>query len=236
MYEILIDNPPKLTPRLHPWVQRFLKEATLHKQLATNYGSPLNLHNCDPFVENYEAYANVIESFGLSHQIFYARKANKCKAFVKEAKRHSIGVDVASFEELNQCLSLGLNPDKLVLTAAIKTKDMLTLAIKNRILIVVDNHDEMDAIKELAAHMNTQAKLAVRVSGFVLDKKKLYSRFGFDIAAAENVVKECICIAEHLSYEGLHFHLNGYAIDERVAAFDQLIDFGGSVFQIGHRN
>lgn len=222
MHHIIIDHPPKLTPCLHPWVRSLLKDATMHRHLASNFGSPLNLHHTDPFIENYRAYAELIESFSLSHQIFYARKANKCQAFVKAAKSHGFGVDTASFEELNQCISMGFDPARLVLTAAIKTKEMLTLAIKNEVLIVVDNHDEIDAIKALAANANTIAQVAVRVSGFVLGDKKLYSRFGFDISTVENVVKEHIYIAEHIAYQGLHFHLNGYAIDERVAAFDQL--------------
>lgn len=224
MHKTIIDKLPKLTPCLHPWVKAFLSDKNLHKQISQNYGSPLNLHNVEPFIENYQAYVETIESLGLSHQIFYARKANKCKAFVKAAKHHSFGIDTASFEELNQCLSMGYEPEKLVLTAAIKTKEMLTLAIKNEVLIVVDNYDEINAVKGLAAQLNIDAKVAVRLSGFYIGKRKLYSRFGFDIHKAEEVIKEHICIAEHLKYEGLHFHLNGYSIDERVAAFDQLFE------------
>ncbi|UXP33017.1 Y4yA family PLP-dependent enzyme [Reichenbachiella agarivorans] len=233
MCQTIVDPLPKLTPTLHSWIQSFLGETNLHQQLVTDYGSPLNLHHVDPFIENYQAYAKVIESFGLSHLVFFARKANKCKVFVNTAKNHGFGVDTASFEELNQCLSMGVDPAKLVLTAAIKTNDVLVLAIKNQVLIVVDNQDEIDAIKNLAASMNIVARVALRVSGFLINGEKMYSRFGFDINQIETVVTEYVCTTQHLSYQGMHFHLNGYEIEERVAAFDQLFDVVDSISAMG---
>jgi len=51
----------------------------------------------------------------------------------------------------------------------------------------------------------------------------LQSRFGFDL----NQIKELAekhCVDQHdLYYEGLHFHLDGYSLDQRSSALTQCI-------------
>ena len=71
------------------------------------HGSPLNVLDTGPFERNAERLrggrsGGSIQSIDLS--IYFARKANKALAFVDEAKRLGLGVDVASEGELRQRL------------------------------------------------------------------------------------------------------------------------------------
>lgn len=233
MNQVLVDTPPMLTPIIHPWIEAFFHDHLLHEQLANNYGSPLNLHNMTPFVENYQAYCKEIESHDLAYQIFFARKSNKFTSFVKTAQIEGFGIDTASFQELNQCLNIGVDPKRLVFTGSIKTKETITLAIKKNILIILDNFDEIDAVKTIAANLDMDVRVGLRVSGFTHNNQKLYSRFGFDIDSALSVLLERLCICDHIRFEGFHFHLDGYSVEQRVSAFDQIISLTDQMAALG---
>jgi len=51
----------------------------------------------------------------------------------------------------------------------------------------------------------------------------LQSRFGFDLNQIKELAEK-YCVDQHdLHYEGLHFHLDGYSLDQRSAALTQCI-------------
>ncbi len=212
---------PRLTPLIAPWVPDLLADqATLH-QLFDQHGSPINVHHTQPFLENYREYTAVLEQHDLRHQIFFARKANKCRAFVQAAEQAGFGVDTASYRELKQALALDNHPERLVLTAAIKEERLVRLAVEHDVLIVVDNEDECHLINRVANELQKTALVGVRVSGFVHEGEPLYSRFGFALHAAIRLISERMGPGHDfagLQFRGLHFHLNGYSRQQRGAA------------------
>lgn len=226
---------PKLTPILDPWIPAFLKGTSRLTALFGKYGSPLNIHNVEPFVENYKRYVGTLKKHGLKHLILFARKANKSISFVRGAKEAGFGVDTASLKELQQCLNEDVDPQKLVLTAAVKTKAMIKLAVEHQVLIILDNHDEIEAVAEVARDCGSTAKIGVRVSGFEVCGDKLYSRFGFDVEQVVEVIADEILANDYFDYKGFHFHLNGYSIPERsmailtlIGCVDQLKSYGAN--------
>ncbi len=217
---------PPLTPKMAPWMHKVFKDHTLLNDLFEQYGSPINLHHLRPFADNYKAYQAVLEQHKLKHTIFFARKANKCRAFAKKAEQLGFGVDTASYRELKECIELGCNPARLVLTAAVKNEQLVRLALTHNILMVLDNEDECRLVNRLAEELGKTPKVAIRISGFNCEGEKLYSRFGFDIENAGEFITNRIGPQQefyNLRYSGLHFHLDGYSIKQRGAALIQTI-------------
>ena len=93
---------------------------------------------------------------GLDLGIYFARKANKALAFVDEARRLGLGVDVASERELAQVLERGVAGSALVMTAAVKPEPLLALCIASGTTVVVDNADELRRLARLADDADTR--------------------------------------------------------------------------------
>lgn len=229
---------PSLTPITSPWMHNVMQAPDTIYELMESHGSPLNVHHTAPFLANYNEYQAVFDSFGLKHLVLFARKANKCQGFVKATKASDMGVDTASYHELEQCLSLGISPKKLVVTAAIKSRKLIELAVKHRVLIILDNTDECELVQTVSADLDTEAKVGIRLSGFWYNDEKLYSRFGFDIEQAQIFIEKHFGEGKQLSrlnYTGLHFHLNGYSIEQRGAALHQCLDMAENLKDRGYR-
>ena len=217
---------PKLSPLLSDWMLILMKDKRLLDTLFEAYGSPLNIHYLPAFDKNIHIFRNVFEKQVIPYQLFYAHKANKSKSVVKHAKEKGIGLDAASFRELQQALEAGVKPELLVVTAAIKTEKLLQMAVENNVLVILDNQDECDLLNSIAKNLDKQTPAGFRVSGFYTDSGKLYSRFGFDIDEVLSFITSYCSPRRkysHLNYTGLHFHLNGYSTDERGAALNQCI-------------
>ncbi len=203
-----------------------MKDRKLLDSLFEAYGSPVNIHYLPVLDKNIHMFRKVFEKHRIPHQLYYAHKANKSKSVVKRAKENGIGVDTASVRELMQALEAGMKPEQLVVTAAIKTEKLLEVAVKNNVLVILDNQDECDLLNSIARKLDKQTPAGFRVSGFYTDTEKLYSRFGFDIDEVESFIATTCSpkgTYSNFNYRGLHFHLNGYSPEERGAALTQCI-------------
>lgn len=218
---------PSLTPLVSRWMKEIWINGDQIRSIFEEYGSPVNIHNGEPFKNNIEEYRQVFNQHSLKHTICFARKANKCRFFPKEANRLGGGVDVASYRELEQCLDLGCNPDELVVTAAVKKEPLIELAISNDVLLILDNEDECCKVNRMASRHQKKIEVGIRLSGFYVNGQKLYSRFGFDIDHAAEFILNRLGEQNELDsiqFSGFHFHLDGYSIHERASALEQTID------------
>jgi len=213
------DN--QLTPITSLWMHSLMTDSEIVEALVEKYGSPINLHHIPSFRINITAYQEVFERFGIDGQIYFARKANKSKSLVKAALEYGIGVDTASYRELEQALTLGGTPENIVLTAAVKNEALIRLATENQVPVILDNLDELQLANQLAREMNRTCTIGIRLSGFQVRDKKLYSRFGFDIERDLYNLKVWFADKStfpNLKLTGFHFHLDGYSIEERGEA------------------
>tara|TARA_R110000850_G_scaffold268138_1_gene399472 strand:+ start:65554 stop:66930 length:1377 start_codon:yes stop_codon:yes gene_type:complete len=205
---------------------QLMNDRELLDSLFETHGSPLNIHYLPAMDENINRFKKVFEKHKLPHQLYYARKANKTQAVVKRAAQNGIGVDTASYRELQQALDAGVKPELLVVTAAIKTKELLQLAVENNVVVILDNQDECLLLNSIAENLGKKTPVGFRVSGFYTNTGKLYSRFGFDIDEVVPFITTG-CFPEggssSLAYKGLHFHLDGYSTTQRAAALTQCI-------------
>lgn len=210
----MVHGTPPLTARVEPWTQDVLPGA--HHLLDT-HGSPVNVLNSSPMRANIQELVDAGEDMGVETRIFFARKANKALTFVDTVRDLGHGVDVASERELAQVLQRGVPGDRIILSAAVKTDALLTLAIENGVTISGDSCAEVKRISALG--LGTTAYVAPRLAPDPATMPP--TRFG----------ERADTWADFLSGEipgvkivGLHVHLHGYAAADRSAALRECLD------------
>lgn len=216
---------PKLTPIVSEWINDLVKQKATLRKTVNNFGSPINIHNPESFAKNIAEFDRVLKKHLKKSKIFFARKPNSSLCFVEKAVQLGIGVDVASLEELQQTLDCYCPPKDIIITAAIKDDDLCEIAVKNGVLTSVDNLDELTKLNRYARKQGKKHPIALRVGGYQFRGKKSFTRFGFDMYNLDEVFN-LLSSREFLSlsFEGFHFHLNGYSLEERAEAVLQLVD------------
>ncbi|MCI0922230.1 Y4yA family PLP-dependent enzyme [Sphingobacterium rhinopitheci] len=222
-----------LTPLLHPWIKELIGHPELLLSAIEEHGSPINVHSLAPFGENIQAYQEVFQKFGLKYKIFFARKANKCIVFPLAASKQGQGADTASFRELKQCLDAGIAPKDLILTAAVKNRQLLELAVEHQITVVLDNMDEWDLLQQIVRDKQKEITVNVRLGSFHFEGKTLPTRFGFTSEEAFLFIQKIRKEEPLLRFSGLHFHLNGYSVEQRVTAIEQSLELIDRLYEQG---
>jgi len=222
---------PPLRGRLAPWMQAWVLSGQL-PTFVRDYESPVNLVSAEPFRENARQLSAAARQRNCELQIFFARKANKCLAFVQAARQCGIGVDTASLNEVDQTLALGLSPDRIICTAAVKSTELIDHCLDSAITVALDNDDELQLVDTRAQELDKIASVAIRLGGFQHAGAKLVSRFGFDVDRDRSLVSR---LPERLKVAGVHFHLDGYDAAQRVSALTTSIEWIGSLRERGQR-
>ncbi|MGB7345244.1 MAG: Y4yA family PLP-dependent enzyme [Pirellulaceae bacterium] len=211
-------------------------ESNILLGLVQEYGSPLNVLSTRPMSGNAAELSDAAVRREIDFRLFFARKANKCLAFVDEAIRLGAGVDVASENELRQALSRGAEPQDLICTAAIKSQTLVDACIQagrsESVVIAIDNEDELDLVSTRAQYLNRRARIAIRLGGFSHEGKKLPTRFGFDVDRDDSIISRLDALA--IRVDGLHFHLDGYDSRQRVSAISQSLHWFDTLHTAGH--
>ncbi len=223
-----------LPARLEMWMHNLLVNHDLLTELIDRHGSPLHLHNLYPMRRNIDSLSSVASEHDLQFKLFYAFKANKCVEYAQFARESNIGIDCASTIELRQSLELGFTGQDLVVTAAIKTNDLLDEAIAGGAMIVIDNLDELKQLSRRLLHLFPSmddkqercCQWALRLTDFA-EPESCYeavksSRFGTSIHSIHAIVdflrsNEAFPSLRR-SLTGLHFHLSGCEINQRILA------------------
>lgn len=226
---------PPLEARLEDWMSALAADPGGLARLLAQHGSPLNLHELSPFARNAEEIRAAGEGLGVEPEIFFARKANKCLAFVEEAGRLGLGVDVAGERELRQTLEAGVDPARIVLTAAVKGESLLRLCADSGATVAIDNRDELELLDRLTADRRGAAMpLALRLTPGRLDPSRPTSRFGLPASEALDAAR-LVARRPALRLDGVHFHLDGYSADERARTIGEAFELVDALREAGHQ-
>ncbi|MBN1544453.1 hypothetical protein JW898_03245 [Candidatus Woesearchaeota archaeon] len=137
-------------------------------------------------------------------RFLYAFKSNDLPYMIRKLKSDGFDADVASMFELMLALRLGFS--RIIFTAPVKSAEEIRLAVKNagKVIINVDNLDEIDGIISAVDSLKPEAK--VRVS-FRLrpEGKSAWSKFGLSPAELKKAVKKVLTQGS-LAWHGVHFH------------------------------
>lgn len=207
-----------LPGRLQPWQAAALDHAGL-SLLIEEHGSPVNLIDPGPLAANAAALREAADEVGVELRICFARKANKALALVDQAASAGHGVDVSSEDELAQVLGRGVDPDSIILTAAVKPARVLARAVSAGVVISVDNADELAQIQMCAAASGLRARIAPRLAPDLPHRP--LSRFGLPL---DDLRKLLTAPREGVEVVGLHVHLDGYDVGDRVIMLHRMLD------------
>ncbi|WP_295010562.1 alanine racemase [uncultured Microbacterium sp.] len=200
-------------------------------RLLDEYGSPVNLLDFAPLAEHVEELRAVAASSGVDLGIRVARKANKAVALVDAARTAGAGVDVASLEELVQSLDAGMPAERIIVSAAVKEHELLRVAVAAGAVLSVDNEDELSDILAVAASSARPARLALRLA--ITAEGAAPTRFGLPVQTWLSLLRRGE-VTPSARIEGLHFHLNGYAVEDRVAALAEALPAVPILRGLGH--
>ncbi|UTS79118.1 Diaminopimelate decarboxylase [Phaeobacter piscinae] len=211
-----------LRPRLEDWMVDLIADPPRLHALIEEFGAPLNIQSVEPFSRHIAALTGCVADFDLPFMPMFARKANKCLTYVQSARDQGIGIDTASHAEVEQCLAQGVPGHRIVCTAAVKDRALMALCAAGGVTIVLDNSDELALLEEVSQGGDRTISVGLRLNGFSCGGRAIYSRFGFTLSEIPGIVAR-LERSVALRLDGLHFHLNGYSAEERIAAISQTL-------------
>jgi diaminopimelate decarboxylase len=214
---------PCLVPRIEPRLRSALDQDELLHQLVAALGSPLNLVLPEQIADNVAAFRAVYRTHRLTGQVFFAHKANRSSALVRQLAATDAGIDVASLGELQHALGAGFNPEHIMATGP-KNPDFLTLAARTGVIVNADTLAELAELASIvAAHGFPRVRVMARLSAFespgvtVMTRR---SRFGTPIGSVPAILELVEKHADALELIGMAYHLDTIGLPEKAAALE----------------
>lgn len=227
----LMYGTSPLTARLEPWMVGLLADSELCQELVEAFGSPLNLHDFSALGRNADQLRAAAAAHKVDLQVYFARKANKTIGAMDHAVSSSCGLDVASYHELKQALLRGSDPSRIIVSAAVKSTELLQLALENHVVVSVDNRDEAEDLAEVAQRQGIKARTALRLSSS--DVSLPATRFGLNSDDWLELLGRA-SVSRWIDVAGVHFHLNGYRADQRAKVLVESMELADALKKAGH--
>lgn len=225
-----VHGVPRLSGRREPWMDDLLGDPRAVTELLDRFGSPVNVIEPSALGRNAAELVSAGHDMGVHTRVFYARKANKTHALVEHAMKEGHGVDVASLAELSQVLELGMPPEHVIVSAAIKSDALLQLAVESGVTISVDHVAELHRIVAISSGDRPTA-VAPRLAPRPFPGAPP-TRFGELAAVWLDALTD---VVDGVIVTGLHVHLHGYAVADRARAIAEAAGLARDLGERGHR-
>lgn len=153
-------------------------------------------------------------------KVHYAIKANAEDRILQTIKKHGLGADCVSGNEIRKALKLGFEPKDIVLAGIGKSDEELDLAISQGIhSINCESIEELEVINEIAERNGAVANIAFRINPNV-DAQTHHkittglneNKFGIPITEMDAAVDEILRL-ENLALKGIHFHIGSQILN-----------------------
>lgn len=209
--------------------------------LANKYGTPLYVMDertirghCRTFQQSID------DNYGGKGLAVYASKAFNCKEMCRIIKDEGLGIDVVSGGELYTALSVDFPPKKIVFHGNNKTEEEIKLALESGVgRIVVDNLTELRTIEKMAAELNKNPGVMIRIKPGIdahthnfIRTGQIDSKFGFALETGEafEAIKE-VLEQKNVTLKGVHCHIGSqiFEIDPFKAAAEVMLGFMAKV-------
>ncbi|WP_158239467.1 FAD/NAD(P)-binding protein [Brachybacterium sp. UMB0905] len=231
---------PPLDARLEPWMRELLGDPEACRDLVERFGSPLNVHDFSALPRHAAELTEAADDAGVELAVFVARKANKTLGMVAAAQEAGLGLDVGSLRELSQALEHGMPAQRIVVTAAIKPRPLLELALECGAMLVLDNLDEAAAVLDVLATAGRTDRpgaappaLALRLAPTPVGPVPP-TRFGESAATWRAWVASPAAREAGARIAGVHFHLHGYDAAARALAIGEACTLIDALREAGH--
>lgn len=170
------------------------------------YGTPQYFLDSDALKERASFFAETMRRYVPRSEFYYAFKCNDLPFLVRTLKETGFQADVAGIFELQSALKLGF--EHIVFSGPGKSDDELKLALKEkkRVIVNIDNFDELERLKVLTEEKQSRGKVDV---GFRLNTEASsegqWWKFGFELDELREAVRR-VNQSSGLTWAGLHFH------------------------------
>ena len=207
-------------------------------KLAQKYGTPCYIFSENIIRRKCRQYTSAFTKRNIDFEVIYAGKAFLVKAMCNILKEEGLGLDVSSGGELYTALSAGFPPDKIFFHGNNKSKVEIEFALKEKVgTMMVDSEYELDLIDQIAESLNTEVRIILRVTPGIdththkyIQTGQVDSKFGINIDQVPSFMKKVLS-KEHISYNGLHFHLGSQIVDlsPYVLAIKEMVKLIGKI-------
>ncbi len=189
-------------------------------KLAQKYGTPCYVFSETIIRNKCRQYISAFSKRKVDFKVIYAGKAFLVKAMCNILKEEGLSLDVSSGGELYTALSAGFPPEKIFFHGNNKSKKEIEFALKEKVgTMMIDSEYELDLINQVAESLNTKVGIILRVTPGIdththkyIQTGQVDSKFGISIDRVPSFMKKVLS-KEHISYNGLHFHLGSQIFD-----------------------
>lgn len=147
------------------------------KDIAAQVGTPFYLYSAATLKRHFTAFESGFE--GMAHQTCFAVKACSNIAILNLFAKLGGGADIVSGGELFRALKAGVAPQRIIYSGVGKSRRELAEALQAGILMFnVESPQELDRLNEVAAELQTRARIAFRINPDVDPKTHAYISTG----------------------------------------------------------
>lgn len=168
-------------------------ESVALERIAHTHGTPTYVYSRAHLERRYRDYAEALE--GVDHLVCFAVKANSNLAVLNVLAQLGAGFDIVSGGELERVLAAGGDAGKVVFSGVGKTRAEMRRALEAGVYCFnVESSSELERLQEVAAELDVQAPVSLRVNPDVDAGTHPYistglkeNKFGIAIEEAEDV-------------------------------------------------
>ncbi|HAN26157.1 MAG TPA: diaminopimelate decarboxylase, partial [Haliea salexigens] len=194
------------------------RDGTLHAEdvtadaIAQQHGTPCYVYSRAALETALQAYQDALADW--PHLICYAVKANSNLAVLDVLARLGAGFDIVSVGELERVIAAGGDPAKTVFSGVAKTAEEMARALELGIhCFNVESAAELEVLNRVAAQMNVQAPVSIRVNPDVDARTHPYistglreNKFGLGVDEALPLYRRAVALP-HIDVRGLDCHI-----------------------------
>jgi diaminopimelate decarboxylase len=156
-------------------------------------------------------------------QVAYSYKTNPLLAVCQIIHQEGAWAEVVTGDELHTAHKLGNPYPQIIFNGPGKAQAELELAIREQVILNIDNWHELIEVTDIAQSLGIQAGIGLRIStGHI---REFGYKFGFDVDNGEaDAAITHVLASQHLNLEGCHFHLDTSICDPNsyIAALKEL--------------
>jgi diaminopimelate decarboxylase len=212
------------------------------REIARDVGTPCYIYSCATLQHHFDVFDNAFQ--GMPHLTCYSVKANANLAVLGLFAAMGGGADIVSGGELFRARKAGIPANRIVYSGVGKTQAEIDYALREKILMFnIESSQELEAINQRAAAMNSKARIALRVNPDVDPKTHPYvstglrkNKFGIDIEQALKAYERSKDL-EHIEVLGIDCHIGSQLteVSPFVEALKTLKSLIGRLEQMGIR-
>jgi ornithine decarboxylase len=176
----------------------------VEKARHLNFPTPFFFTDKAILKHNYDTFSHLFKDC----EIYYAVKANSDPRILEYLNEIGCGFEAASWFEINQLLTLGVDPEKIIYGTAVKPASHIKLSFDNGVhRFAADSREEIEKIAENAPGSRVFVRTIVDDMGSVFTMSE---RFGTHVSTVKELIES---IKHHeLKTYGISFYVGSQAL------------------------